>query len=316
MSESTLSGDANGLTSAVTREGAGPCPKCRTRLPLLVDCAAAYFENGFLLCKHCGERVDLWRASVDQAIFLRNISDSALISLGARQSWFTLPMEAGRHYVVDLTQHKIPADAKILSRRYAPQGGEQGAVSAVEWYPNDSTHRFRGTPLSLLAVPIMEGPLPRTGHVLVILTWVDADDADAWPYLARAFDSAAAREYEPALVFAQSAVEISMMPLIENRFRRHVPEKRVKRFTNYSRALNVVLPYLCGEAGLAQMPTDVHDALDRLRDRRNKIIHHGTKAAAITSADAMEGLCAAAFGFEYIRYIAPTLTGGVSATQG
>jgi acetamidase/formamidase len=55
-----------------------------------VDCADSYFENGFFLCNHCGERVDLWRASVDQAIRLRNISDSALISLGARQSWLHL----------------------------------------------------------------------------------------------------------------------------------------------------------------------------------------------------------------------------------
>lgn len=309
MNGSTLSGDTNVLTSAITREGAGPCPKCRTRLPLLVDCAASYFASGSFLCNHCGEKVDLWQASVDQAIRLRDISDSALISLGARQSWFTLLMETGKIYLEELTKHKIPADAKILSRRYAPQGGEQGAVSAVEWYPNDSTRRFRGTPLSLLAVPVMEGPLPRKGQVLVILTWVDANDADAWPYLARAFDSAAAREYEPALVFAQSAVEISMMPLIESRFELYVPHKKVKRFTNYSRALNVILPYLCGEAGLAQMPAVVLDALDRLKDRRNKIIHRGAKAAAIKSEDAMEGLCAAAFGFEYMRYVGPTLAG-------
>ncbi len=306
-----MAGAVNSFDFLATREGAGPCPKCRTRLPLLVDCAATYFANGFLLCNHCGERVDLWGASVDQAIRLRDVSDSALISLGAKQSWFPLAMETGKHYVVDLTQYKIPADAKILSRRYTPQGGEQGAVSAVEWYPNDSTHRFRGTPLSLVAVPVMEGPLPRTGQVLVILTWVDADDADAWPYLARAFDSAAAREYEPALVFAQSAVEISMMPLIEQRFRRHASAEHVENFMRdsltYSYALNVVLPYLSAELGSPKMPDAVRGALNKLRKKRNEIIHRGTKAAAITPQDAMEGLCAAAFGFEYMRYVGPTL---------
>jgi len=110
-------------------------------------------------------------------------------------------------------------------------------------------------------------------------------------------------------------MEISMMPVIENRFRLYASRKKVKRFTNYSRALNVILPYLCGEAGLAPMPITVQDALDKLRDRRNNIIHEGEKEAAITSKDAMEGLCAAAFGFEYIRYVEPLLSRKTNGTQ-
>lgn len=311
MSENTVSGAASAATFVAPREGTGPCPKCRTRLPLLVDCAPTYFENGFVLCKQCGERVDLWQASLDQAVLLRNISDSALISLGARQNWFTVLMEGGKHYLVELTKYGIPADAKILSRRYAPQGGELGTVTAVEWYPNDSTHRFRSSPLSLLAIPLIEvaeGPQPCTGEVLVILTWVGSDDSDAWPYLATAFETAAAREYAPALVFAHSAVEISMMAVIKARFGLHVPEKKVKRFTDYGRALNIILPYLCGEAGVPQMPGAVQRALDELRDKRNTVVHHGTNAAAITPEDAMKGLSAAAFGFEYMRYVEPLLS--------
>ena len=259
-----MSDTASAATFVVAREGTGPCPKCRTWLPLLVDCAPTYFEDGFVACKKCGERVDLWQASLNQAVLLRNLNDSALVSLGARQTWFTLQMETGKHRLVELTQYKIPADARILFRRYSPQGGEIGAVTAVEWYPNDSTHRFRGSPLSLLAVPLIETPHPYTGVVLVILTWVGSDDSDAWPYLATAFDSAAARDYAPALVFAQSAVEISMMPLIEQQLRRHASAKHVKNFMRdsltYSYALNVVLPYLCVEAGLPAMPNSVRGA--------------------------------------------------------
>lgn len=300
-----MSGAASTETLVAPREGTGPCPKGRTWLPLLVDCAPTYFNDGFVPCERCGERVDLWQASLDQALRLRNLSDSALISLGARQNWFTLLMEGGKHYFVDLTQYKIPADAKILSRRYAPQGGEL-AVTSVEWYPNDSTHRFRSTPLSLLAVPLIEvaeGPQPCTGKVLIILTWVGSDDSDAWPYLATAFEFATAREYAPALVFAQSAVEISMMPLIEGRFGLHAPRKKVKGFINYGRALNVILPYLRGEARLAPMPEVVLDGLNRLAEKRNRIIHRGTKAAEITPEDCMRGLCAAVFGFQYMRFV-------------
>jgi len=83
----------------------------------------------------------------------------------------------------------------------------------------------------------------------------------------------------------------------------------VKRFTSYDRTLNVILPYVCGEAHIAQMPTAVRSALDRLRETRNRIVHRGAKAAAITPEIAMEGLCAAAFGFEFMRYVEPLLSG-------
>jgi hypothetical protein len=231
MNENSVNGTASAAGFMVApRGGTGPCHKCRTWLPPLVDCAPTYFENGFVQCQACGERVDLWQASLDQALRLRDLSDSALISLGARQNWFTLPMETGKHYFVELPQYTIPEDVRILSRRYAPQGGELGAVTAVEWYPNDSTYRFRSSSLSLLAVPLIESQQSYTGQVLVILTWVSSDESDAWPYLATAFESAAARDYAPSIVFAQSAVEISMMPVIKEKFRRYSSAERVKSF--------------------------------------------------------------------------------------
>ena len=228
----------------------------------------------------------------------------ALAALGAGSTNFVMPMETGKYYPVELSSHDVPADAKILTRNYTSQGGD---VTAMEQHGNAPPLRFPGTMLRLVGVPLGEGPLPRMGQVSINVVWIRSGDSEAWSYLVTAFESAAAKEYAPSLVFAQSAVEISMMPLIESRFRLHVAEKKVKHFTNYSRALNVILPYLCGEAGLAQMPKVVHDALERLGDRRNKVIHQGAKAAAITPTDAMEGLCAASFGFEYMRYVGPSL---------
>jgi len=290
-----------------TVEGVGSCLKCRYVLPRLVECAPLYFKHGFVNCSNCGEQVDLWQAALDRATYHSAMGAGALISLGAARTTFVMTMESGKYYSVELMNYGVPAEAKILRRNYTGQGGD---VTAMEWHGNAPPLRFPGTVLRLVGVPLGEGPLPRVGRVAINVVWIRREDSDEWSYLVTAFDSAAAGEYAPSLVFAQSAVEISMMPLIENRFRLHVPENKVKRFTNYSRALNVVLPYLCGEAGLAQMPTAVHDALDKLREERNKIIHHGAKAAAITPADAMEGLCAAAFGFEYMRYVGPTLLEG------
>jgi hypothetical protein len=46
-----------------------------------------------------------------------------------------------------------------------------------------------------------------------------------------------------------------------------------------------------------------------MRKKRNTIIHEGVKAADVKAGDAMEGRCAAAFGFEYMRYVEPLLSG-------
>ena len=300
--------EANDAEFVHTFEGVGSCPNCSYVLPRLVECAPAYFENGYVTCTHCGKAVELWQAALDRATRLSHIATWAIESLGAAQTSFVMQMETGKHYQIQLTEYEVPANAKILARRYAAQGGEEGLVTALEWHPNDPVHRIRGTVLHLLAIPLMEGPVPRKGPVLIRITWIRSGDSDAWLYLVTAFEAAAACEYAPAMVFAQSAVEISMMPLIESRFQLHAPESKVRRFTNYDRALNVILPYLCGEAGIAQMPATVHEALDILRDKRNKIIHRGAKVAMITPKDAMEGLCAAAFGFEYMRYVRPVLT--------
>lgn len=289
-----------------TLEGAGSCLKCRYVLPRLVECAPLYFKHGFVSCSNCGEKVDLWEAALDRAAHHSATGAGALISLGAASTTFVMAMETGKYYSVELMKYGVPAEAKVLRRIYT---GQSGDVTAMEWHGNAPPLRFPGTMLRLVGVPLGEGPLPRVGQVAVNVVWIRREESDEWSYLVTAFDSAAAGEYAPSLVFAQSAVEISMMPLIENRFRLHVAEKKVKRFTNYSRVLNVVLPYLCGEAGLAQMPTAIHDALDKLRDKRNKIIHDGARAVAITSGDVMEGLCAAAFGFEYMRYVRPALLG-------
>jgi hypothetical protein len=297
-----------------TIEGAGSCLKCRYVLPRLVECAPTYFQTGSIRCTECGESVDLWLAALDRAKRLSGMPSWALASLGPGQTSFTIPMETGKFYPLDLTNHQVPAGARILTRHYSPQGGDQGMVTAVEWHPNDPTHRPRGTLLQLFAVPILEGSLPRVGPVLVNVTWIRGENSDEWSYLVTAFDAAAKRDYAPALVFAQSAVEISMMPMIEQNFTKHASERRVKSFMRdsltYNHALNVVLPYLCGEARTAQMPKVIRLALNKLGEKRNKIIHAGTKAAAISAEDAMEGLCAAAFGFEYIRYISPALLTG------
>jgi hypothetical protein len=300
--------DANDPSFVATRESAGPCPHCAYVMPRLVDCAAEYFRDGFVNCKRCGKQVDLWQAVLNNAARLSIAPAWALANLGAGKTDLVIPMESGKYREVDLCSHGVPEDAKILARNYT---GQTGDMTAVEWHANSPPLRFPGTVLRLMGVPLGEGPLPRTGRVAISAMWIRGDESDAWPYLTTAFEAAAAREYALSMVFAQSAVEISMMPVIKQRLRRHAAADRVENFMKdsltYSHALNVVLPYVSAELGAPKMPDEVRGALNKMRKKRNDIIHEGAKAAAVTPEDAMEGLCAAAFGFEYMRYVGPTL---------
>ena len=277
-------------------------------MPSLANCAPRYFTDGFVACGHCGERVDLWQVVLDSAMRLSIAPGWALATLGAGKTNFVIPIETGKYYQVDLTKYEVPANAKILTRNYTSQGAD---VTAIEWHGNSPPLRFPGNVLRLVGVPLGEGPLPRVGPVAISVVWIRTDDSDAWTYLVTAFEAAAASQYAPSLVFAQSAVEISMMPLVEQRLRRHSGAEHVKDFMRgaltYSYALNVVLPYICGEAGATRMPDAIRGALNKLRKRRNDIIHEGAQRAAITPAEAIECLCAATFGFEYVRFISPAI---------
>src|SRR5260370_40415614 len=89
-----------------TIEGAGSCLKCRYVLPRLVECGPTYFERGSVRCRECGESVDLWLAALDRATRLSEMPSWALVSLGPGQTSFVIPMETGKFYPLDLTNHQ------------------------------------------------------------------------------------------------------------------------------------------------------------------------------------------------------------------
>jgi hypothetical protein len=303
--------EPNDSTFVRTFEGAGSCPHCRYVLPRLVDCAPTYFEEGHITCTHCGKEVDLWQAALERATRLSQVAHWALESPGAVKTSVVMQMESGKYYEIQLTDHGAPPDAKILGLNCTSQGGENGSVIPLEWKGNNRSPHFVGTVLKMVAVPLGEGPVQRVGRVAISVVWIRGEDSDAWPYLATAFEAASASEFAPAMVFAQSAVEISLMPLIKERLTRYASAECVERFMSggltYGYALNIVLPYMCAELSKPQMPANIRGALNKLRVKRNHIIHEGSIAAAISPEDAMEGLCAASFGFEFMRYVGPSL---------
>jgi hypothetical protein len=301
---SSLSFDANNDPN----QTAGPCQACTYALPALNICAPDYFEKGYVVCRSCGWQVDLWGATLGYYSASRAWGPT---SLGAAVLNIRLDMTTYVYTEVDLTNHGMPADAKVLSVLYNAVWNENGSVFPQEWHGNVPPRKVHGTILRLLSIPLGEGPLPRTGQVDIRVIWVRADDSPAWPYLVTAFESTVIGDSAPALVFAQSAVEISMMPFIERRLQQHAGKKAVSDFMSgtltYSHALNIVLPFLCGELRLANMPNEVRGALNALRRTRNAIIHRGVRSDSITTEQLTSGMTAAAFGFEFMRYVGPKL---------
>jgi hypothetical protein len=279
-------------------------------MPPLTASAAEYFRTGGVVCTDCGNKADLWEVSLKYAKALRHGS-GALTSLGAAQVSITIEMETDGYHEVDIAHHGAPQNARILSACYTSQGGRDGSVTALEWHGNSPSRRPIGTLLRLIGRPLGDGLLPRKGKVAIGVIYVREEDSDAWLYLVNAFESFSSRDYAPAMVFAQSAVEISMMPLIARRFERVSSVRRVKDFMRadltYGHALNVVLPYFCRELDIPSMPEQILVSLNKLKKYRNSIIHEGKRSTAIAPEEVIEGITAAAFGFEFLRVVGPLL---------
>jgi len=147
-------------------------------------------------------------------------------------------------------------------------------------------------------------------HIWVL--WVHQDvKEDGWPYLLDAFDALVREEYDRVIVPAQSAVEITLMPIIRELLERHSSIDHVKGFMGdrltFGNVVNVVLPFMCAQAGVPKMPDSVRGAMNKLRQLRNDLVHKGERRASISKTESGEALCAAVFGFEYARYVRPQL---------
>lgn len=283
----------------------GPCPQCTYVLPPLIKCAPNYFVDGFVVCSKCGTQVDLWKVASRFAATVQ--CAEGLLSLGARVTRFELAMRTGEYYKVDLAEYGIPRDARILFRSYQSDGRTPEMVFAIESHGNVPRLKILDQQLVLYCVPLGEGAVERSGGLHVRVIWVPCDDDFPWSYLVTAFQALADREFSPVLVFAQTAMEIALMPVVGQRLKKYAPPRAVSEMLNgrltYSHVLNVILPFLCGELGIPQMPDPVRGALNRLRRLRNQLVHSGIPAKDLGYEDAALGLAAAMFGCEYLRYV-------------
>lgn len=296
-----------GATSEVglTRKNAGACSKCRFVLPPLEECAEAYFQNGSVPCRRCFEPVDVWRAALEAVNAIPGLA-WGLTAAGAAVTMFTFTIEAWKFCSIDLTEHGLPSGATVLAVTYGPQGA---GIFPIEWHGNSPHRRIAGTTLGVIGYPA-EGA-PQSGQVAVSVVWVPKQESESWLYLVDALEAAANKRYSQAVVFAQSALEIAIMPLItvllEKNASKNAVDEFVKRSLGYGHALNILLPLICATKGLPQLPPEIRGTLNKVRKLRNRIVHSGMRAESVDPSIVGEALCAAVFGFEYLRMVSGRL---------
>lgn len=273
-------------------------------LPALKDCAAAYFEHGFVRCPACGTDVDLWKNAVQ---FVRSMEgwEEALQALGATVTDFSEEIIGGKARTIRLTDYGVPEDAIVLAMMYTPKAGP---VFPIEWHGNKTPQPLTTTINVIGISPEVSNARNQVG---IRAVWVHKGSTDSWTHLTHAFEAFCTRQYSRVIVPAQSAVEICLMPIIRELLQRHASADNVKRFMEdgltFGHAKNVLLPFFCAQAGIPPLPEAVRGSLNRLRKVRNDAVHRGLEQLAVSVEEAGEFLCAAAFGFEYVRYAGPLL---------
>jgi hypothetical protein len=281
------------------------CLRCRRTQPPLDKVAEAYFGGEQLTCGNpeCGRPIDYCEATLD-TIGSNGIPTITLVSVGAQETFFGIELGPEEIKSVDLTKHGVPADATIL--------GVSFTALASKCFPllihGNTAYPFRpGTQFKVYGLPL--GSEEADGSIEVTVAWAQKDDlSNSWSYLLDAFEAMASRSWRSVILPAYSAFEVSLSPLVLEGLAKHLPSKIVDNFEgddsfSSSTALNVLLPLLCKEAKIPELPRVIQTELNKLRKLRNRIAHEGVEKTAVNQEGAGAALCAAVFGLEYLRFV-------------
>jgi hypothetical protein len=293
-----------------TRNYSGACPGCRFVIPVLNEVSGTYFETGSVKCSNCGIAIDLWEATLEQVTRL-GVFTTSLAALGPRVTYLKLRLLPNQTFELDFTRHGVSEGATILWVNYTPQGGN---CLPLETHGNTPPRRFRGTKTHLYGVQMKtsEGiPIEEefTGdNISVMVMWAPMEDSQAsWLYLVDAIEAVTLERFSQAIVPAFAAAEISITPIVNSMLLKYSARKDVERLLKqelgFSSILNVVVPLICALVGARALPRAIRSNLNVLRKLRNEFVHKGVLPSAVDAKEVRKLLCAAAFGFEYGKYL-------------
>jgi len=277
------------------------CASCKTSLPPLRDTAAVFFENGSVPCSNCKVAVDLWDVTKKEFEMFRG-TFIGLVGLGANQTVFIFDLQPGKIKNLDFTESGVPPSALVVSVNYTAQGT---GCFPIELHGNEARSRSYNPKASVYGACLGDSPGPV--KVAVAVTWIDElEEPEAWTMLADAFHAATDNRFSRVVVPAYSAFEVGVSRLIRELFltvtsKESVDEFMVKDLSSAS-AVNVLLPFICRTLGIKDLVGDIRGSLTRLRRLRNKALHEGLRDVDVDSIEVAKLLCAAVFGFEFVRY--------------
>lgn len=283
------------------------CTQCNAPLPIREQYIDFYLSGQKLTCPECSESLDWW------SVVLHEIRDNfmfnqAFAPIGARSTIFKVTLKPGELTHYKFSDHGIPSNAKVLYVNYAPYTPGGSGLFPLEFHGNIPTRRLIGDKVTIFPMPLGDGAANVETEVSVCATWIPhtADD-NAWLSLVDAFEAYTADRYEAAIVPANVAVESTLSRFLAEYMTQYSSRKRIDDFlanaATYSYQLNIIIPLVVSLAGFAKLPDDIRGQLNRLRDLRNQISHHGATDKPLTKEDVAEVLCAALFGFRYVRLI-------------
>jgi hypothetical protein len=220
---------------------------------------------------------------------------------------------------VNLEEHGIPVDAKIIHRSYCGHGGE-GFLMALESLGQNPDAFVMKDHVHVYGASLPDEPCTTYNEYSLSVTWAEpsADD-EAWNSLIEAFESYANGRLPKVIIPANVAVELSLEAALKafltaSGLGKEAVGTFLKDGATYGHQLKVLLPALASLTPAPSLPEAIWSSLKGLLSARHAMAHTGkTRGPALVRNQVAEWLAAALFGFHYVRLVGPILLEQVNA---
>lgn len=282
------------------------CPHCSSEIQVTTEeIVREYFDGIVRLHKACGMELQWW--SVVRWNFRNFTGVFALID--AQASTIVITIRPGQRVALILTNHGIPADARILDIEYSVPYGTLFPLEERRGSPYRGYHEIPKQ-IELYPVPFagLSEP-PSDTRVIIDVYWAPhAADNAALQQLITASERYYQQQYNEVIIPANVAVESALGQLLTEFLRsKGIGRDKVESFlqdaATYSYQLNILLRLFNTLLGTPPLPENVVALLNQLRNHRNDLAHRGRPESTIPANDMADMLLASLVTYHYILLV-------------